>query len=236
MSALKTIDSLIDKQDNSEVIRDQIAAILLCDVAEQMNLAGLAGKDPEKWNLQIYTEATDPYEKWLNIGEDENFDFSSLDKSPIVNVWFQSEDFEMAASNVVENQKANGTFNIDVYALGINESDGGTGQISGDKAAALEAQRAMRLVRNILMGGVNTYLQLRKTVWRRWTRNIEFFQPQLGQTNVQQVVAGRLSLGVEYSEFAPQITPVNLEEVGIKVRRAEDGEVVLEADYVDLQS
>ncbi len=236
----KFVDSLIDKQDNSEIIRDQIAAIILLNSQNQQTLATNENKNPDDWKLQVFTEASDPYHKWLNIGDNNSsnsdFDFSSLDQSPIVNVWYQSGGFVESASDTVERQMCEGTFYIDVYGLGFSQSDGNGGQIPSDKAAALEAQRAMRLVRNILMAGVNTYLLLRKTVWKRFPRSIEFFQPQLEQTDVQQIVAGRLSLGVEFNEFAPQITPVDLEEVGIVVKRAEDGSIYFEAEYTGLNN
>jgi len=236
MTVPALVDSLIDKQDNSEIIRDQIAAILLYNSQEQEIFAAAAAQDPNLYKLQVFTEASDPYEKWLNIGDDNDFSFSDIDSSPIVNVWYQSGSFDMSASNTVDRQKCTGSFNVDVYGLGVSEADSGAGHISSDKAAALEAQRAMRLVRNILLASVNTYLLLRKTVWRRWPNSIEFFQPQLDQVSVQNIVAGRLSLGVEFNEFAPEITPVPLEEVGLVVKRAEDGSIYFEADYEDLQN
>lgn len=232
---VKLIDSLIDKQDNSEIIRDQIAAILLANSLEQQLLAPGAGKDPEDFKLQIYTEASRPFEKWLNIGDGNDLDFSTLDKSPIVNVWFESESFDKSSSNVVDRQTSNGSFNIDVYGLGFSQSDGDAGHIPGDKAAALEAQRAMRLVRNILMAAVNTYLQLRRTdggtVTERWTNSIEFFQPQLNEVVVQNVIAGRLSLGVRFDELAPEITPVDLDIIGLTLCRADDGRVYFDVEY-----
>ena len=59
------ISELIDKQDNFEIVRDQIAAILVNEVASQMALATAEAKDPEDWNLQIFTERSNPWEKWL---------------------------------------------------------------------------------------------------------------------------------------------------------------------------
>ncbi len=231
MTDPRTIDSLIDKFDNFEIIRDQIAAILAVETANQQQLATDADKDPALWKLDVKLEASDPLEKWLNIGGDN--DYSSVDKSPIVNVWYQSTDFQQSASNTVDRQKGNGVFNVDVYGLAVSTATE-DGHDPSDKAAALEVQRATRLVRNILMAGVNTYLQLRGTVWRRWIQNIETFQPQIGSQNAQQIIGARITFGVEFSEFAPQITPVKLDEVGIKIKRALDGSVILEADYTGL--
>jgi hypothetical protein len=230
---IRAIDTLIDKQDNFEIVRDQIAAILVAETANQQALAEDADKDPALWKLDIKLEASDPLEKWLNIGDGS--DYSQVDKSPIVNVWYQSTDFQQNASNTVDRQKGNGLFNVDIYGFAISTATEG-GHDPSDKAAALEAQRAARLVRNILMAGVNTYLQLRGTVWRRWIQNIETFQPQINQQNAQQIVGARITFGVEFSEFSPQITPQNLDEVGIKIKRALDGAVTLEADYVGLET
>ena len=60
------IAELIDKQDNSEIVRDQIAAILATEVANQQALATADGKDPADYKLRIYTERSNPWEAFLN--------------------------------------------------------------------------------------------------------------------------------------------------------------------------
>lgn len=216
------IAALIDKQDNFEVVRDQIAAILATEVASQMALATAGGKDPDDWKLQIYSERSNPEEQWLN---------EQTDRSPIINVWFESSNFDPAASNVVERQKTEGIFNIDCYGYGKAADVAGGGHTPGDEQAAFEVHRALRLVRNILMAAEYTYLGLRGVVWGRWPQSITSFQPQLGSTPAQQVHGARLAFRVVFNEFSPQVEAETLELVTVDVIRAEDGQIVVEADY-----
>jgi hypothetical protein len=57
------------------------------------------------------------------------------------------------------------------------------------------------------------------------------FQPNSDLPNVQKISAGRLALRVNFSEFAPQITPVDLELLSVDITRASDGMLYAEADY-----
>ena len=94
-----------------------------------------------------------------------------------------------------------------------------------------EAQRAYRLVRNILMAGEYTYLGLRGLVWSRWPQSATSFQPQLDGRAIQHVQGFRLAFRVVFNEFSPQVAEEVLEFVSIDFKRAEDGEILVEADY-----
>lgn len=216
------IAELIDKQDNCEVVRDQIAAILATEVANQQALATADGKDPADYKLRIYTERSNPWEAFLN---------DQTDRSPIVNVWFDSSNFDKGASNIVERQKTEATFNIDCIGFGMSEDVPGGGHKAGDKEAALEVQRALRLVRNILMAAEYTYLGMQGVVWQRWPQSITSFQPQIDGRQIQQIVGARLAFNVVFNEFSPQVPAVTLELVSAEVSRSEDGEVIVNADY-----
>lgn len=217
-----TISTLIDKQDTFEIIRDQIAAILTTEVASQMALATTAGKDPDDWKLRIFTERSNPWEQWLN---------SQGDQSPIVNIWYDNSNFAPGKSNISERQASETVYNIDCYGYGRSKDDGAEGHIPGDREASFQVQKALRLVRNILMASEYTYLGLQGLVWRRWPQSITAFQPQLDGRQMQQIVGARLAFRVEFNEFSPQVEPVTLELLSVGVLRTEDGEVVLEADY-----
>lgn len=218
---LGPIQELIDKTDNFETIRDQIASILAIETASQQSLATAAGEDPDLWKLLVYTERSNPWERYLN----------SDDQTPIVNVWFDSATCDASASNVVERQKLDGRFHIDVYGRGVSRADG-AGHVAGDKEAATEAHRAIRLVRNILMSAYYTYLNLRGVVWRRWVDSITIFQPQEVERSAQQIVAGRITLAVEFNEFSPQYVAETLELLSVQCTWADDGSVVYcEAEY-----
>jgi len=216
------IENLIDKQDSFEIIRDQIAAILADEVASQMALATAAAKDPLDWKMRIFTERSNPWEQWLN---------EQTDKSPIVNVWYDSSNFDPSSSNIVERQATEAIFNIDCYGYGVSSDDGAAGHNPGDREAALEVQRTLRLTRNILMSANYTYLGLRGLVWQRWPQSINVFQPPIDGRQAQQVVGARIAFRVKFNEFSPQFNLNMVELVSINVLRTEDGEIVAEADY-----
>lgn len=215
---------LIDKQDNFEIIRDKIAVILATETINQQALATAALKDPNDWKLRVYTERSNPFEQWLNIEP-------PTDKTPIVNVWYESSNFDPAASNISERQKTTGVFYIDCYGYGESSNLIAGGHVPGDSAAAFQAQNAIKLVRNILMAAENTYLQLRGLVWQRWPQSITMFQPQIDNLAAQNVIAARLVFSVIFNELSPQVAPEILELVSVDIKRAEDGEIVIDADY-----
>lgn len=217
-----SITTLIDKQDTAEIVRDQVAAILALESASQQALAGAAGKDPELWKLRVYQERSNPW---------ENLPSKTEDRSPVVNVWWDASTFDMGASNIVERQKSSATINVDCYGYGRSANDPAGGHVAGDQNAAETAQRAVRLVRNILMAGVYTYLGLQGVVWRRWVDSITIFQPQQDNQNVQQIVGARVSFRVDFNEYSPQVEPVTLELLSVVVKRTEDDQIVAEADY-----
>lgn len=218
-----TIDTLINKQDNVEIVRDQIAAILAIEVASQRAMAIAAGKDPNDWTLRVYTEASNPWNQYL---ED-----NPADVSPLVNVWWSSSTYDGGASNIVERQKSDAVFYLDCYGYAVSKDDPAGGHSPGDREAALVCQRAVRLVRNILMAAEYTYLGLQGTVWKRWPQSVTIFQPEAENPAAQQIVAARLAFQVSFNEFSPQVTPVILEYLATDVKRAEDGLIVVETDY-----
>lgn len=210
---------LIDKQDNFEVIRDQIAAILVTEVANQMLLA----TTPADYKLRIYSERSNPWETYLN---------TVTDSSPLVNIWFDNINFMQDKSNIMERQAGRATYNVDCYGYAASEDISGGGHIAADEKAALEVQRAIRLTRNILMAAENTYLQARGLVWQRWIRDITVFQPpSITGNQVQRVQGGRIKLEVLFNEFSPQYTPEELELLTVTVQRDYDGQIILNTNY-----
>ena len=212
---------LIDKQDSFEIVRDKIALILATEIANQQALAEDAGEIPADWKLRIFTERTDPWENFAN-GDD---------KSPVVNIWYDSSRFPKDASDTVFRQKSETIYNIDCYGYGIATENIEGGQNTGDKAAALEVQKAIRLVRNILMSAENAYLGLRGSIWKRWPQSINIFQPQIDNRAAGNVIGARIAFSVEFNEFSPQISGEDLEFISIDIKRSETGEVLAEADF-----
>jgi hypothetical protein len=216
---LSEITQLIDKLDTFEIVRNKIAVILVTESAAQVALAIAAGKpDPSLWALKVYTERASPWDDYE-------------DGSVIINVWFDATSVDESASNTVRNQTMRGTFNIDVIGFGVSKPNGTGGHVPGDELAALNAQRGLRLARNILMASNYTYLGLRGVVGQRMPQSISSFQPQLNSNPTVHAVGTRLALGVRYEEYAPQYEPVILQELGVTITRAEDALVIVELEY-----
>jgi len=222
------IDDLIVDRDNFEIIRDQIAAILLVESKRQQQIAAAAGQDPEQWRLRVYVEASNPWASW--VGED-NDDDARRDESPVVNVQFDQDEVDRGKSNVVSRQHHNGTFFCDCYGYGISTEEL-HGHRRGDRVAAFEAQRAARLVRKILMASHYTYLGMQGVVGIRMTQSRTMFRPQIDARTVHKIEALRLSLSVGFNEFSPQVQGQPLELISASVFRSEvDGQLLLRADY-----
>lgn len=209
---------LITKQDNFEIIRDQIAAILTVELANQKTLSGGVPQP------LVFVERSNPWGQFIEAAEV---------MQPIINVWFDSETFDESSSNVVERQTAAGIFNVDCYGAAVSLDDGNPagGHQPADLAAALEAQRTARLARNILMAGPYTYLGLRGLVGKRFPQSLSMFQPQIDNRAVQRVVGARLALQVRFNEFSPQYVGVELETLMIDVLRQETGQLLIRAEY-----
>jgi hypothetical protein len=222
---MSNLTSLIDKQDTFEIVRDRIAVILANEVANQMALATAAAKDPDDWKLRIYTERGNAWEQFLTT--------PVVDKSPIVNVWFNADQFNKNVGTIATRQKADGVFNIDCYGYGESADVPGGGHTPGDQKAAFESHRAMRLVRNIIMDQSNVRLQFSPNVlvWDRWVQGRETFQPTQGQRTIQNVVGSRITLQVGYNEFP--VTPDEstiLQLVASEIKRESDGLVLAQVD------
>lgn len=211
------INEVIDKQDTFEIVRDQIGAILKVEFANQKALSG-------QEQPRVFVERANPWGEFIDGARCE---------APIINVWFDNATYDGRASNVVERQKCDGTFNIDCYGYGVSVDDGNTvgGHVPADAAAALECHRTARLARNILMAGAYTYLGLRGLVWKRWPQTLQVFQPQIDNRNVQSICACRLSLVVSFNELSPQVAGTTIETLSVEVLRAGTGELSLRAEY-----
>jgi hypothetical protein len=222
------IETLIDKVDNVELIRDQIAAIILVEQARQQELAAAAdpAKDPELWRLRVFLERANPWDEFPSDPQDG----VAFDAAPLVNVWWANSDDGEHTSNVVERQRVTATFHIDCYGYGVSRETE-AGHDSGDETAALEAQRAARLVRNILMSAHYTYLGMRGVVARRWRASAQSFQPAIDSRPVAHVSAVRQSFQVTFNEFSPQHVPVPLALISVAVKRIDTGELLFTADY-----
>lgn len=214
------LNTLIDKQDNFQLIGAKIAAILAAECVNQMALADAADKDTTLWSFRVFHEAS-------SIAEE----FTEEDKTPIVNVWFESNSTDGGSSNAVERQTTEGVYNIDCYGYGVSSSTD-SGHDPGDKAASLEAQRIACLVRNIVMSNVYTYLEMRGTVGKRWASGLSMFHPTgANDVPVEGVVGARLRLEVTHNEFSTQGTPETIESISLNIRRKGTGEIYINSVF-----
>jgi len=223
------IPFLIDKQDTVEIVRDQIAAILASEAASQRSLAETGGEDPSQWTYRTYLERSNPWAEFLDATEPQ---------PPLINVTLESCDYAMSRSTIVgEFTGAEALINIDCYGHGMGSDDPSEeGHTAGDKMGCIEALRAARFVRNVLMSAEYIYLGLRGTdkeqwVHQRWIENVTIFQPSLEGREIQQVVAARVALRVQFNEFAPQHIGVPLESVRVTVKRRSTGEIYFVGEY-----
>lgn len=223
------IQALIDKQDSFELVRDQIAAILAIEEAQQRVYAAAAAEDPELWRLNVFIERSNPWEQFLDCPAEEGT-WPAARYAPLVCVWFDSSSFPRSAGNTISWQQVDGTFNVDIYGVGYSETNG-SGHLAGDKAAALNAHRGARLARNILMAGQYTNLALPTIVGARWVESLQSFQPQFEQRPTQHVVAMRLALSVRFTEYAPEYQGVAIETLIAQVEREDSGYVYFNAEY-----
>lgn len=217
------ITELIDKQDTNEIVRDQIAAILALEVANQRTLAIASTKNPSDYSFDVYIERIRPFETLTSVDGTESGEIAN----GLVNVSFDNDLFDNKGSDTVGNQKARGTFYLDCYGH-KNRTDA----TSGDELTSKEADRIARLVRNIIMSGVYTYLGLRGNVFSRYIVRREKFIPSDREGRFfENVVATRLTLEVTYKEYSPQAQGVDFELLIWDCEIGEDGSVTFDAQF-----
>lgn len=225
------ITALSTGQDNFELVRDKIAAILVEESVEQQALAVAASEDPEQWKLRVFLERSNPWEEWLDAPDTG---VVGVETAPIVSVCFDNASTDERASNIVERQKLTAVYNIDCYGYGKSGSSG-SGHMPADLKSSLECQRAVRLVRRFLMSAHYTYLGFprgaNQIVWRRMVRTITMFQPQIEARPIQKIVGARIAFAVEFSEFSPQVEGQPLELISAGVYRGDSGELYIAGSF-----
>lgn len=211
------IKGLIETPDVSETIRDKIAVILLEELAEQRSLAAGQSKPQTPWEIDVYLQRSNPWERFLT---------STGTVRPLICVSWDRTTYNMSGGGVVNEQQGDAIYHIDCYGFGRSGPDGSGGQIAADEKAAQEAQRVKRIARKILMSSFYTYLGMRTVVGRRWPVSEEAFQVPSGTESVQHVMAARLTLEVRYTDTAPQVQGETIEEIKTVFKRAIDDKVL----------
>lgn len=225
-----TLPQLIDKRDNFEIIRDEIAAILALETASQQALAVGAGKNPQLWTFDVFVERDRPWESLSALEEPVD---------PIVNVWFDNEDFARNQSfNSLQHTVDPGIFNIDVVTSALSKKNVGAGYDPADYQAKTDCQRIMRLIRNIFFsvppdtkqpGQDYQFLNLRGVVGYRRIQSLTSFQVDY-QKQAVAVAAGRIVLAVKYLETALEGPYRNFELLQVQATTTTNGQVVIDFD------
>lgn len=206
-------DELQSEPDNIEVIRDQIAALLVLDLQNQYALA-LEADDPnaEDYDIDVYVENDDP----LQYVDDETEDANPF---PCVNVSLDSTDESKGTAGLNKQDMAAQIY-IDCYATGNTSSTADFGT-----KASLKVWKVARLVRRILRAEANAYLRLRGVVgeigWK-----FQGGDPNQSQSAIR-VRMVRITLTVNYVEDV-DITDGEIDWQAVGLIKNENGQVIVE--------
>lgn len=229
------LQSLIDKRDNLEIVRDQVATILMLELQNQQQKALDAGRDPQEWRLRVFTERANC---WGEFSSDDSGDDDTgapaFDPTPIVSILAHKVKYDRARSLPVVEQTADAVYEIGIYGCGVARTSA-QGQVTAEREAADEVLRAYRLVRNILMSGHAANFALAGVVGDHWLEEFEVMgQPNedLDKPKFERVAAGRLLLSVAFLEFAPQFVGQPLDTLSAGVKRRETGELYFTAKII----
>lgn len=217
---IEPLESLIDKQDTIEIVRDRVALILLQNRDRQMELAEAAGEDPERFRIRVFVERAAPWEEWL---EEEG---APCTEAPIVNVSVESATYEQAGSTS-SRTRTTGRIRLECFGAGFHAEDPAGGQVLGDERAALSTLRAARFCRNVLMAERYQLLGLRGLVGGRRFESLTMLHHEPLVRPVHPIRAAVLQLAVALNEHAPEFVGEPLEEIHVTLQRQDTGEVYL---------
>lgn len=220
------IAALIEAPSGLELVRDQIAAILLAETVGQIDQAKSKGLHPREWELEVFVERSNPWEKY----QDDEGRFSE-NARPLVNIWVDSA-VSSESNSTFGQQKWTVTYHLDVFGFGVTREVANGGHISGDRDAAFEAHRVVRNVRSIVSAGPWRLLGLSGIVTKSRFTELQFFQPKAGEHVLQHVSAARAKLEVDLIEPNPMSALEIFEGLNLTIRReTTSGQVLLRANY-----
>lgn len=207
--------TLQNEPDNIEIIRDQIAALLVVDFENQARLAAeLDVKSRRDYDVAVFVENENPLQ-YVDDAEPDSNPF------PCVNISVDSVNPEKGTGSV-NNQNMVATVYLDVYATGNTGSAEDFGMRAG-----LKAWKTARLCRRILRAEKNTYFRLRGIVgnvgWK-----FQAFEPDSGQSAIRVRIV-RITLTIPYVEDV-EITEGVLDWEINGIITDEDGHVLVGAE------
>jgi hypothetical protein len=207
------IYELISDPDNVEKLRNHIAFIIKGETQNQYAIAQEQGApDVHDYNFRVFIENARPY--------DTDDDEPTME--PIANIMLQKAAPE-GSNPRAGPQKEKATFIIDCLTFGADGSDDWN-----EKAAAIRAWKAARVIRRILMSEQYTYLGLRGIVGGRVITSIETGVPENGG-DALTVVTARIILEVQFMERAIEISGPIIEAIDFTIEPF-SGEVLTHND------
>ena len=210
------IKTLLSTPDNSEKIRDQIAAILMKELSSQKTIAENETEilNKKDFDIKVFIENARPWALLGNTSEKNPF--------PLVNVCLQ--EINKDSGPAVGKIKYTGTFYIDCYGCG-NYQPENANYIPDDYLSTIRAWHIARIVRNILMSGFYVNLGIQEIVRRRDIESIKTIFPTALQDSAIAVTVCRIILKVDFYENSLEANGVVFE--GITFKSNNDGEVNL---------
>lgn len=206
------ISALINKTDTAELARDAVAQILADESANQAALAVAESLDPAPWTFDVFRERTAP----MTLNHNDA-------PAIVVNLERTAE----AAAATTSHQD----YTVDVAVLVYTCAKGSTTQ-PADEAASLRRAQTVRIVRNILAASEYTYLNMRKLVASSRVSAVTYYDGPTGQNESgSPTLAAELRLTVLCREYAPAVSGVSLDEVGVTLKTGANGQVVAQLDY-----
>jgi hypothetical protein len=200
---MSNIDKLLINKDNAEIIRDTIAGILKSEIENQIKIAEENDVVDSDYNINVFIENSRP---WALIDENNN-------PFPLVNICLQQLVEEERPGSTINNQKYIATFYIDCWGCGNKNSE----DSPDDYLSTIRAWKTARIVRNILMSGIYTYLGIRDIVRKRKVVSMVTIIPQNLNESAISITACRIKFEVETFQESPQVTPAVLSAVSLQI-------------------
>lgn len=209
---IKVLTQRIEGPMLFELVRDQIAAILEAELANQQALAIADGDDPTPYEISVTTEKSIPW---------------SVAQMPLVNVYYDDTQIS-SKSSMASAQQGEHTYIVDCYAAVQTQADATDISSYGDEEAARYVQFMGGLVFRILMATINATLQFPAhatdgtpigVIGSRIIRSLQPFRPAFGDKPIEDVMALRCTLVVRHPEFIPSEDGVILDEILATFRR-----------------
>jgi len=208
------IKTLLNIPDNSEKIRDQIAAILKLELTNQKTLADNNPEISNKkdFDIKVFIENSRP---WTLSAEKNPF--------PLVNVSLQS--IAKESGPIAGRVKYTGTYIIDCYGTGNLQPENEDEWIPDDYLSTVRAWQAGRVIRNIIMSGFYAFLGMREIVRSRDIESMTSVIPKGLENSAISITVCRIVLKVGLHETSPEAEGVTFN--GLTFTSTNEGEVNL---------